>query len=183
MSLRDAVSDLLDDAAEPEPHPQPWSVEPEAPCSTCGSGRWWQDRAGGWWCEQCTPFESGQWARLVELPEGERPAPLPVTDEELADSQPWTAAEAEEAAEERAAIVEEATGASAEEVARKAQAFYRHLFGVARETGCYNGTYGRYCEEGARLKRAYEDAAAACDVSFPEWTAALAKVREHGGTA
>ena len=57
--------------------------EPEARCPACGSGRWWQDHAGAWWCEQCTPFEPGQWMRLVELPGGERPAPLPVTDSEV----------------------------------------------------------------------------------------------------
>lgn len=57
--------------------------EPEAPCPACNGARWWQDRNGGWWCERCQPFQSGQWARLVELPEGERSSPAPVTEEEV----------------------------------------------------------------------------------------------------
>jgi len=81
MSLLDAVSDLLGRPAEAEP--QPRKEEPEAPCPACNGARWWQDRSGSWWCERCHPFETGQWARLLTLPEGERPAPPPVTDEEV----------------------------------------------------------------------------------------------------
>ncbi len=99
----------------------------------------------------------------------------------LADSQPWAAAEAEEAAEERAAIVEEATGVSAEAVARASKRFYEHIFGPGQKTGCCRAAFDRYCDEGARLKREYDAAVAACDASFPEWIDALAKVCEDGG--
>lgn len=58
--------------------------EPEAPCPECNCAGWWQDRAGGWWCERCRRFEPGQWARLVTLPEGERPEPPEPTDEDVA---------------------------------------------------------------------------------------------------
>ncbi|MCG5537387.1 hypothetical protein [Halorhodospira sp. 9622] len=83
-----------------------------------------------------------------------------------------------EAAEERAAIVAESTGASAEDVARSSKRFYAHVFGPGQETGCCRAAFDRYCDEGARLKREYEAAVAACDASLPELTAARARVNQ-----
>ena len=68
--------DLKGDEESPE------CEEPSTLCPACNGARWWQDRNGGWWCERCRPWKAGQWVRLVELPEGERPTPPPVTDEE-----------------------------------------------------------------------------------------------------
>ena len=64
----------------------PQGEEPTTPCPACNGARWWQDRSGGWWCERCRPWKAGQRVRLVELPEGERPAPPPVTAEEVEDA-------------------------------------------------------------------------------------------------
>lgn len=90
----------------------------------------------------------------------------------------WEPADVAEAAEERAAIVEESTGATAEDVARTAKRFYDHVFGPARGTGCCRAAFGVYCDEGARLKREYEAAVAACDATLPERAAARARVKQ-----
>lgn len=65
---------------------------------------------------------------------------------------------AREAAEERAAILEHDGGLSrtkADEVAKLAEAFYAHLWGVGKVSGCCHAPAGRYCEEGRRLRDTY----------------------------
>jgi hypothetical protein len=66
-----------------------------------------------------------------------------------------------EAAEERAAILEHDGGlelAEADRVAALAGAFYAHIMGPGKATGCCNGRAGRYCPEGQRLKSIYYEA-------------------------
>lgn len=68
---------------------------------------------------------------------------------------------AAQAAEERAAILEYDAGLprpEAEAVAALAHAFYNHLFGVAKATGCCYARAERYCPEGRRLREAYYSA-------------------------
>ena len=66
-----------------------------------------------------------------------------------------------EAVAERRAILEHEARLSAERadaITRLATAFYRHVFGVAYETGCCKPRSGSYCVEGLRLKDAYHEA-------------------------
>ncbi|MFQ5471242.1 MAG: hypothetical protein ACE5EH_13255 [Gammaproteobacteria bacterium] len=66
-----------------------------------------------------------------------------------------------EAVDERAAILEYDGGlprCDAEIVAEFAQDYYRHLFSVARHTGCCNTHFGRYCDEGQQFRDRYYDA-------------------------
>lgn len=63
-----------------------------------------------------------------------------------------------EAVAERSSILECAGGLSrtqAEKVAVFAEAFYSHLWGEAKQTGCCHAPVGRYCEEGRRLRDRY----------------------------
>ncbi|MCG5549173.1 hypothetical protein [Halorhodospira halochloris] len=124
-------------------------------------------------------------ADLVEIEQGRETAEtlhgfaraLPHTPELMEQAKrrlaAWTAAQIEEAVTERVAIVEEATGAGALEVERTARAFYNHLFGGA---GCCKARSDFYCQEGARLKAAYEAAAAACDATMAERVQAKAQL-------
>ena len=67
-----------------------------------------------------------------------------------------------EAVAERRAILEHEARLSAERadaVTKLAAAFYRHVFGVAHETGCCKPRSGSYCDVGLRLKDAYHEAA------------------------
>lgn len=69
---------------------------------------------------------------------------------------------AREAAEERVAILEHdgrLSRAGAEAVAALAEAFYSHLMGPGKDTGCCHAPVGRYCPEGERLRQAYYDRA------------------------
>ena len=79
--------------------------------------------------------------------------PAPAGDE------PWTPAEVEEAAEERAAIMEEAgeRPADAQAVANLARDYYAHLF---QQAGCCHPRAGNLCPKGKALRDAYH---AACD--------------------
>jgi hypothetical protein len=47
--------------------------------------------------------------------------------------------------------------AEAVAVAALAEAFYRHLMGPGKDTGCCHAPVGRYCPEGQRLRAAYYD--------------------------
>ena len=85
----------------------------------------------------------------------------------LTRSSPEAEEAAFEATEERAAILEYDGGLTrpdADAVSALAAAFYRHLFGPARETRCCNAPRTRYCAEGQRLRDAYFEAAG--DVPF-----------------
>ena len=76
--------------------------------------------------------------------------------------QPDPEADAKEAAEERAAILEYEAKLSRKKAERKAALandFYNHLFGPAKETKCCYAPVGRYCAEGERLRVAYYGAA------------------------
>lgn len=55
--------------------------------------------------------------------------------------------------------VAEAVAERADAITKLAAAFYRHVFGVAHETGCCKPRSGSYCDEGLRLKDAYHEAA------------------------
>ena len=78
--------------------------------------------------------------------------PMSATNDDMA------AEASREAAEERAAILEYDGGLprpEAERIAALAQAFYNHLFGTAKATGCCYAKAERYCPEGRRLRDAY----------------------------
>lgn len=69
---------------------------------------------------------------------------------------------AREAAEERAAILEQDAHLrkeAAEQVAGLAHAYYNHLFGPGKATGCCDAPMGRWCHEGRRLRARYFEAA------------------------
>lgn len=69
---------------------------------------------------------------------------------------------ANEAAIERAAIMEYVGGLpreDADKIAQLAAVFYEHLFGAGIESGCCNGRHGIYCKEGQRLRDEYYAAA------------------------
>lgn len=63
-----------------------------------------------------------------------------------------------EATAERVAILQHDGGLSregADQAGKLAEAFYNHLFGVGKQSGCCCAPSGRYCEEGRRLRDAY----------------------------
>lgn len=67
-------------------------------------------------------------------------------------------ADAREAVEERAAILEFETELPSwrqAEVVEAARAFYQHVFGPGRTVGCCNAPMGRYCSEGKQLRDKY----------------------------
>ena len=67
-----------------------------------------------------------------------------------------------EAVAERRAILEHEARLSAERadaVTKLATVFYRHVFGVAHETGCCKPRSGSYCVEGLRLRDEYYEVA------------------------